>query len=68
MGRCKSIEVEMSATKRLRPQGKPQPKKKLRKRGKGDSVKEIAAYRGNATIEEIYKRVREWQAKQPRKA
>ncbi|GEM_PF-4542523 len=60
MGRCKFIEVEMSATKRLRPQGKT-----LRKRGKGDSVKEIAEYWGDATVEEIYKRVSEWKAKQP---
>jgi len=57
----------MSATKRLRPQGRPQRKKNLRERGKGDSVKEIAEYWGDATIDEIYKRIREWEIKQPRK-
>jgi len=51
MGRYKSIEVEMSATKRLRPQGKPQRKEKRHQRGKGDSVKEIAEYWSDATIE-----------------
>jgi hypothetical protein len=34
------------------------------KLGKGDSVKEIAEYWGDATIEEIYRRVMEWKAKQ----
>lgn len=37
----------------------------LLERGKGDSVKEIADYWGNATIEEVYERVREWEAKHP---
>ena len=32
-------------------------------RGKGDSVKEIAAYWGDASIEEIYQRVVEWKSK-----
>jgi hypothetical protein len=33
-------------------------------RGKGDSVKEIAEYWGDATIEEIHERVVAWKAKQ----
>ncbi|MCI0699225.1 hypothetical protein L0337_45390 [candidate division KSB1 bacterium] len=36
----------------------------LLERGKGDSVKEIADYWGDATIEEIHNRVLEWKAKQ----
>jgi hypothetical protein len=32
-------------------------------RGKGDSVKEIAEYWGDATIEEIHNRVIDWTAK-----
>jgi len=34
----------------------------LLERGKGDSVKEIADYWGNATIENIYHRVRTWRS------
>lgn len=34
----------------------------LLERGKGDSVKEIAEYWGNTTIEEIHNRVMEWKA------
>ncbi|MCL0069190.1 hypothetical protein M1O18_01710 [Dehalococcoidia bacterium] len=34
----------------------------LLERGKGDSVKEIAEYWGNASIEEIHTRVMEWKA------
>jgi hypothetical protein len=33
----------------------------LLEHGKGDSVKEIAEYWGDATIEEIYNRVMEWE-------
>jgi hypothetical protein len=33
----------------------------LLERGKGNSVKEIAEYWGDATIEEIYNRVKEWE-------
>ncbi len=33
-------------------------------RGKGDSVKEIAQFWGDATIDEIHQRVVEWEAKQ----
>jgi hypothetical protein len=40
----------------------------LLERGKGDSVKEIAEYWGDATIEEVYNRVREWETKQSSKA
>jgi hypothetical protein len=40
----------------------------LLERGKGDSVKEIAEYWGNASIEEIHNRVLEWQTKQQPKA
>jgi hypothetical protein len=40
----------------------------LLERGKGDSVKEIADYWGDATIEEIHNRVLEWKAKQQPKA
>ncbi|MGH7450052.1 MAG: hypothetical protein ACRENG_01770 [bacterium] len=40
----------------------------LLERGKGDSVKEIAEYWGNASIEEIHNRVLEWKAKQQPKA
>ncbi len=40
----------------------------LLERGKGDSVKEIAEYWGDATIEEVYNRVREWETKQQPKA
>jgi len=32
-------------------------------RGKGDSVKEIAEYWGDATVDEIYDRVMKWKAK-----
>ena len=32
-------------------------------RGRGDSVKEIAEYWGDASIEEIYQRVVEWKSK-----
>jgi len=39
----------------------------LLERGKGDSVKEIADYWGDATIEEVYERVKEWEAKHPQK-
>jgi len=39
----------------------------LLERGKGDSVKEIAEYWGDATVDEIYDRVMEWKAKQPQK-
>jgi len=35
----------------------------LLERGKGDSVKEIAAYWGDTSIDEIYNRVTEWKAK-----
>jgi hypothetical protein len=35
----------------------------LLERGKGDSVKEITDYWGNAGIEEIHKRVTDWKAK-----
>ncbi len=35
----------------------------LLERGKGDSVKEIAEYWGEATIEEIHNRVVDWAAK-----
>jgi len=35
----------------------------LLERGKGDSVKEIAEYWGDADIEEIHNRVMEWKAK-----
>lgn len=35
----------------------------LLERGKGDSVKEIAEYWGDATVDEIYDRVMEWKAK-----
>ena len=35
----------------------------LLERGKGDSVKEIAEYWGDANIEEIHNRVLEWKAK-----
>ena len=35
----------------------------LLERGKGDSVKEIAEYWGEAHIEEIHNRVMEWKAK-----
>ena len=34
----------------------------LLERGKGDSVKEITDYWGNAGIEEIHKRVTDWKA------
>ena len=34
----------------------------LLERGKGDSVKEIAEYWGDASIEEIHTRVMEWKA------
>jgi len=37
----------------------------LLERGKGDSVKEIAEYWGDAAIDEIYRRVSEWKRKQP---
>jgi len=40
----------------------------LLERGKGDSVKEIAEYWGDATIEEVYERVKEWEAKHPQNA
>jgi len=40
----------------------------LLERGNGDSVKEIADYWGNASVEEIHNRVMKWKAKQPRKA
>jgi hypothetical protein len=33
----------------------------LLERGKGDSVKEIAEYWGDATIEDVYNRVSEWE-------
>ena len=36
----------------------------LLERGKGDSVKEINDYWGNAGIEEIYNRVSDWKTKQ----
>lgn len=36
----------------------------LLERGKGDSVKEIAEFWGDATIEEIHNRVIEWKTKQ----
>jgi len=36
----------------------------LLERGKGDSVKEIAEFWGNTSIEEIHDRVIEWKAKQ----
>jgi len=39
----------------------------LLERGKGDSVKEIAEYWGDATVDEIYDRVMKWKAKQPQK-
>ncbi len=35
----------------------------LLERGKGDSVKELAEYWGDANIEEIHNRVMEWKAK-----
>ena len=35
----------------------------LLERGKGDSVKEIAEYWGDANIEEIHNRIVEWKAK-----
>ena len=35
----------------------------LLERGKGDSVKEIADYWGNAGIEEIHQRVTDWKNK-----
>lgn len=38
----------------------------LLERGKGDSVKEIAEYWGDATIEEVYNRVREWEKRKER--
>jgi hypothetical protein len=34
----------------------------LLERGKGDSVKEISDYWGNADIDEIYNRVESWKA------
>jgi hypothetical protein len=37
----------------------------LLERGKGDSVKEINEYWGNAGIEEIYDRVADWKASRP---
>jgi hypothetical protein len=36
----------------------------LLERGKGDSVKEIADYWGDASIEEIHNQVTDWKAKQ----
>lgn len=36
----------------------------LLERGKGDSVKEITDYWGNADIDEIYNRVASWKASQ----
>lgn len=36
----------------------------LLERGKGDSVKEIKDYWGNASIDEIYNRVASWKASQ----
>jgi hypothetical protein len=35
----------------------------LLERGKGDSVKEINDYWGNANIEEIYSRIEDWKTK-----
>ena len=35
----------------------------LLERGKGDSVKELAEYWGDANIEEIHNRVMEWKVK-----
>jgi len=40
----------------------------LLERGKGDSVKEIAEYWGDATVDEIYDRVMEWKARRPQKS
>jgi len=37
----------------------------LLERGKGDSVKEISDYGGNANIDEIYNRVKDWKNKRP---
>jgi len=37
----------------------------LLERGKGDSVKEISDYWGNANIDEIYNRVKDWKNKRP---
>ncbi len=37
----------------------------LLERGKGDSVKEINDYWGNAGIDEIYNRVTDWKNKRP---
>ncbi|MDZ7362882.1 MAG: hypothetical protein ONB46_19495 [candidate division KSB1 bacterium] len=39
----------------------------LLERGKGDSVKEIADYWGDATVEKIHNRVMKWKAKQSQK-
>lgn len=36
----------------------------LLERGKGDSVKEISDYWGDASIDEIYNRVTTWKSKQ----
>ena len=36
----------------------------LLERGKGDSVKEISDYWGNASIDEIYDQVTTWKSKQ----
>ncbi len=38
----------------------------LLERGKGDSVKELSDYWGNASIDEIYNRVTDWKNKQLR--
>ncbi|HAO22109.1 MAG TPA: hypothetical protein DCQ37_17570 [Desulfobacteraceae bacterium] len=36
----------------------------LLERGKGDSVKEIADYWGNSSIEDIYQRVKIWKSQE----
>ena len=38
----------------------------LLERGEGDSVKERAAYWGDASIDEISQRIADWKARQPK--